>query len=273
LKTAFKILPETSLDKTYDLLIEIGRGGFSLTWYSLMPFKMEGLSIYQAQRNSDDFMYADDLNKLLASETLPPYRSCKICYNFKEGMPVPNTCYDAAAREAMLNDVYGFTTGAVYFTQPVANTEFSYIYRVPKAIDDVLKNRFAEATILHTNACLIASKKELELYCVIYNSYIKCILFKGNELQIIQSYDYQTPSDVAYHLLNICNLHNILPESITITLSGFVDMQSSLYEEIYRYFLNVQMEQLPQEVDITDEIKAYPTHFFSYLISLIQCAS
>jgi len=78
---------------------------------------------------------------------------------------------------------------------------------------------------------------------------------------------------VAYHLLNICNLHNILPESITITLSGFVDMQSSLYEEIYRYFLNVQMEQLPQEVDITDEIKAYPTHFFSYLISLIQCAS
>jgi len=272
LKTAFKILPEISSEKEYNLLIEVGRGGLSLAWYTLSPLKIEGLFVYHAQQNADDYSLANDLKQLLATEALPPFKTSKICYNFKEGMAVPNAYYDGAAREAMLNDVYGYGADVKYFTEPVLGMGLSYIYRIPRAIDETLVNHFAGAIRQHTNACLIELQKKSEFYCVIYSSYIKCLLFKNEQLQLIQSYDYQTPSDVAYHLLNICELHHISPEAVKVTLSGFIDQQSSLYEEIYRYFLNVKLDELPEDAVLADEIKVYPPHFFSYLINLIQCA-
>ncbi|MFT3980491.1 MAG: DUF3822 family protein [Ferruginibacter sp.] len=273
MKTAFKILPEISSQKDYDLLIELGRGGLSMTWYTRSPLHIEGLFIYHAEKNADDSALATDLQRMLASEALPPYRSCRICYNFKEGMLVPDAFYSESTRAAMMDDVYGADPTAKYYAETLYGINARYVYRVPQAIDEAIHNRFFNAAVFHTNACLIAAEKQADLYCVIYNSYIKCIVRNNGQLQLVQSYDYQTPSDVAYHLLNICRQHELSPETATLTLSGFIDRQSNLYEEIYRYFLHVELDEFPAEAGLAEEIKAYPSHFFSYLVNLIQCAS
>lgn len=219
----------------------------------------------------DDAAYAQALQKLLAQETLPHYRHCHIFYNFKEALAVPQPLYRAAEAGAMLSDVYGANASDRQLT--TALTDATLIYRVPDAVFETLDNRFYGATISHTNACLFNLKKE-GLYCVVYSSYIKCVLTTNGTVQLLQSYPYQSPADVAYLLLNICTQHGLSPAEIELTMGGFIDRQSHLYEEVYKYFMKIQLDTIPENASLATDIEAnYPPHFFSYLIYLIQCVS
>ena len=273
MKAAFKILPELSTGKEYHLLVEAGRDSISLVWYSRAPLKVEGLFIYQSAKNSSDTTLAEDIQKLLAAEQLPHYHSSVICYNFKETLIVPGKYYNNDNSAAMLDCIYGEMPGNRQFTERLEGMDAYNIYRVPAAIQEAFSNRFFAAGTFHSNSLLIPCHQQKELYCIVYNSYIKILLFKEGKLQLAQLFDYNTPSDVAYHLLNTCAQHHIDPAALTLTLSGFIDQQSNLYEELYRYFLNITMEELPQDVEVADEIKTYPEHFFSFLIDLVTCAS
>lgn len=219
----------------------------------------------------DDAAYAQALQKLLAQETLPHYRHCHIFYNFKEVLAVPQQLYLAAEAGAMLSDVYGANASDRQLTTEL--TEATLIYRVPNAVFEALGNRFYGATTSHTNACLFNLKKE-GLYCVVYSSYIKCVLTTNGTVQLLQSYPYQSPADVAYLLLNICTQHGLSPAEIELTMGGFIDRQSHLYEEVYKYFMKIQLDTIPENASLAADIEANcPPHFFSYLIHLIQCAS
>ena len=273
MKAAFKILPELSVGKEYHLLAEAGRDSISLVWYSKEPLKMEGLFIYQPARNSSDTTLAEDIQKLLATEQLPHYHSAVICYNFKETLLVPGKFYNNDNSADMLDCIYGDMPGNPLFSEKLKETDAYNIYRVPGAIHEAFSNRFFAAGTFHSNSLLVPYLQQEELYCIVYNSCIKVLLFKEGKLQLAQLFDYNTPADVAYHLLNTCAQHHIDPAAITLTLSGFIDQQSNLYEELYRYFLNIQMEELPQDTAVADGIKAYPEHFFSFLIALVTCVS
>ncbi len=273
MKAAFKILPELSTGKEYHLLAEAGRDSISLVWYSKQPLKIEGLFIYQSAKNSTDTTLAEDIQKLLATENLPHYHSSVICYNFKETLIVPGTYYNNDNSAAMLDCIYGDMPGNKYFSEKLKGMDAWNIYRVPNAIHETFSNRFFAAGTFHSNSLLIPYQQQKEFYCIVYNSYIKTLLFADGKLQLAQLFDYNTPSDVAYHLLNICAQHHIDPSVLTVTLSGFIDQQSNLYEELYRYFLNIKMDELPQDTAVADDIKVYPEHFFSFLITLVTCVS
>lgn len=273
MKTAFKILPALSTGKDYHLLAEAGRDGISLVWYSKDPLKVEGLFVYHSQKNITDLTLAEELQKLFAGENLPHYQSCRICYNFKESLLVPDEYYKEQYRSRMLDCVYGDMPGNRDFSAPVKSINAMNIYRVPDAVEEALGNRFFAAETFHSNSSLIAYAQEKDLYCIIYNSYIKTLLFINGRLQLVQLYDYSMPADVAYHLLNICAQHGVSPSEITLTLSGFIDKQSNLYEELYRYFLHINMDELPEGIEVADDIRTYPGHFFSFLIALVKCAS
>ena len=272
MKSAFKILPQNSTDKTFNLLVEAGRAGIALLWYSKDPLTVEGISVYQSQKNIADTTLAEDVQKLLASENIPHYNAVTIFYNFKETLLVPNEYYNEDSRKEMLDLVYGSLPGSQYFAEPVKGVNATNIYKVPSAVHEVLSNRFFAAATKHSNSCVNAYADK-DLYCVIYNSYIKVILYKNSKLQLTQFYDYNIPADVAYHLLNICTQHQLSASEITLTLSGFIDEQSNLYEELYRYFLNIKMDEIADDIQVSDEIKTHPNHFFSFLINLVKCAS
>ncbi|MBC7934421.1 MAG: DUF3822 family protein [Rhizobacter sp.] len=273
MKTAFKILPEFSAEKAYHLLAEAGRDGISLVWYSKEPLKIEGLFIYQSLKNTTDLTLAEDLQKILAGENLPHYHSCRICYNFKESLLVPAEFYKEQNSSGLLDCMYGTMPGSRYFSETINEIDATNIYRVPGEVHEALTNRFFAAQIIHSNSCLVPYTRQKDLYCIVYNSYVKAILYIEETPRLVQLYDYNTPSDVAYHLLNICAQHGLSASAITLTLSGFIDEQSNLYAELYRYFLNISMDEIPEGMEVSDEIRSHPDHFFSFLIALAKCAS
>ena len=97
------------------------------------------------------------------------------------------------------------------------------------------------------------------------------MLHKEGKLQVVQSLLYQSPEDAAFHLLNICQSFDIMVDKLVLKLCGMIDKQSNLYAALYKYFLNIEFEAAKGDLVPGEEIKNYPTHFFSHLFAMAIC--
>jgi hypothetical protein len=230
---------------------------------------------FQFEKNMPLPGIATELNEFIGKENLPEFNSCHIFFNFKESMLVPDPYFKEAAAAAMLDCKYGPQPTDAIFSEPVEGMNAVNVYRVNDYVYNILNSRFLSAVFYHAHTLLLPflQKQQQELYCTIYQHSIRVILFMGGKLQLVQYFDYGTPSDVAYHLLNTCSQHQVPPSTVSLTLTGFIDKDSHLYEELYRYFLNIDFAALPGEVGLSEEVGTMPPHFFSHLISLAQCVS
>lgn len=229
---------------------------------------------YQFEMNLPAAEMATDLNQLLGKETLPEFNSCHIFFNFKEVMLVPGQFFKDSAAASMLDCKFGEQPTDAIFSEPVEGMKAINLYRVNDYIYNILNSRFLSAVFYHSHTLLIPflQRQQQELFCTIYQHSIRVFLFRDDKLQLVQYFDYSTPSDVAYHLMNTCSLHQASPSEIRLTLTGFIDKESNLYEELYRYFLNIQIQE-SGDIELSGEVGEMPAHFFSHLISLVQCVS
>lgn len=256
-------------------LAEIGDEGLSIIYYSIAPFRVEGWINFHFDKNQPASGMAAALSKLLENEDLPVYNSCHIFFNFKQSMSVPVEFYKESEAAAMLDCLYGAQPTDAVFSEPVNVLDAINVYRVDDQLYNLLNNKFPSAVFYHTHTLLIPYLLRLnkELFCTIYQDNIRVVLIKKNKLQLVQYFDYNTPSDVAYHLLNVCARHNISPSEVDLTLSGFIEKDSNLYEELYRYFLNIELDEVAADIEVSGEVSQTPPHFFSHLIALAECVS
>ena len=275
LKPTFKILPINSLEKTSHLLIEAGEECISFVYYSKHPLRIEAVLIYNFENNGSDVEMAKELSQFFMQESLPGFVYCNICYNNKESILQPSLFYKQNLLPSTLDALYGINTSASCYAESIAGMDAHVTYRVDKRIEKELKQRFPMAVTQHVLALQIPAfiKKQDLFYCIVYQRSIKVILIKDQIVQLVQFFEYSTPADTAYHLLNVCTQHGITPQEITLMLSGFIDRKSNLYDELYRYFLNIEMDVPDAEVEITEAVSQYPLHFFFFFFSLAKCVS
>ena len=108
---------------------------------------------------------------------------------------------------------------------------------------------------------------------VLYPSHIIVSLWREDQLLIIQCYEYDTPEDVAWWLLNITSQWEMQPSELPVVVSGLVEIQSPMYAEIKKYFLDVELDTRPADFQYDFSFDNYPQHFFSPIFSLALCGS
>ncbi len=274
LKVAFKIPPIVEDISLLHLLLEVGNNEVSLLLYSTNPFTLQGHFIFTLEDKFFTKDYENTVKMILAQYHLVPmhFASVNIIYNYKESALIPNEYFVDTTKENVCELMFGKDTTAYTFQENVKDSEMKLIYRVPQKMFDLWnqlypKNKFSHAT----SSQLLQNKSANILHCIIYQHNIKIILFKGNELQIVQYFDYETPLDVCYHLLNVCELFNVTISDVLLSLSGMIEENSNLYNEMYKYFLNITFTQLSNEAICADSMKEQPQHFYSNLTALALC--
>lgn len=257
------------------LLVEVGVEGIAFVYYHGSPVHVTGLFIYQYDQPALTASYADDLKLFLQNESLPSFNGCNICFNFKESSLVPNRYFDDSQKNEVLEVLFGENPTTESFVEDIKGMQAKLIYRIPQNIVAALKNTFPNATYHHSTALQLSflDRANELLYAIVYQQHVKIFLLKNNQVQLQQSFDYNTPTDVAYYLLNVCEQHQVAPNSIPLLLSGFIDQQSNLYDELYKYFMHIRFDDDYEDTVITENIQQYPAHFFSHYFQLIPCVS
>jgi hypothetical protein len=115
-------------------------------------------------------------------------------------------------------------------------------------------------------------QREDGLSVIFYPRRILAALTHNKEVVLFQSFEYEAAEDVAYYLLNICRQFDKQPETIPLKMSGMIDESSTLYNEIFKYFGQTELEAFAPATAIA-ALQEYPSHFFSPLLKLATCVS
>lgn len=278
MKTAFNILPDRTQNVPLHLLVVPGNYGISFIWFTKAPCTVKGIAVYNYTAKDLPGEMAAAIDNILRSNSVfnNSYASVTVCYDYKESLLVPESCYTESASDAMLEMVYASDNNSSIIAEPVKNLPVYNVFAVHKKIEAVLSVQFPGATFHHATSMQVnrpGSDDKKNIYGIFFHNSIKVIMFNGASLQFVQQFNYNTPVDAAYHLLNCCKQYDFDPTGITLVLSGMIDEKSKLYNELYKYFLNIEFDRPAEEIELHDRIKFYPPHFFSHLTGLASCVS
>jgi hypothetical protein len=264
------------------MVVEVGWYGISFVWYKKEPISLEGILAYNFNEGITAYELGSHIESITNKESIfsSTFKSVLFFYNFKESLLIPGKYFDESHINHQLNIVYGTATNSIIrndlINQSISNSsdgEIYNCYRIPEEVHDAISNKFPAAETFHSTSKQIVCKETFDIYCIVFHNTIKVFIFKNKQVQFVQQFQYKTPEDVVYHLLNSCDKYNVVINEAILIVSGMIDVQSNLYHELYKYFLNINFRNIPDEVLLTKEMKDFPTHFFSHIIALAKCVS
>ncbi len=265
--------PEIDFE-TAQLFTEAGPMGFSLVVLG-GDNCFKAVVIYPFPSEINETEIAEELKVICNTENLlkKQYSKSHIFWVFTESILVPAELMNADRNLNMLNLVFGDTKQGIIHSDFLYKHNLHNVYRTPEATIDIFSAALPVATQTHLFSALVNRDMPQgnHLFTVFYSNSLTIMLCKEGKLQVIQNFNYTHADDCVFHLLNVCKGFDVQPDSVTLHINGMIDEKSGLYASIYKYFLNIEFDKLPDGYSYDDEIKNHPPHFFSHLFALASC--
>ncbi len=239
-----------------------------------------GLKYYQLSYNSNQEM----VNILEETVNEDPVlkenmSSCRVLFNWPENCLVPAIHFDEDLNKGMLGLMFGYLNKGLTLSEKIEDAGMHIIYRIPPVLDDFFQRRFQACTYCHYYSlwlnCKFKDKKTItdHVSVVFKPNEITAAVFAGRQLQVIQNMTYQTTEDIAWQLLNIYQRFQLKQDETPLSVGGMIDQNSAMYEELLKYFQWVELDLMPKEIVVPDQLRLFPEHFFSPLLKLALCVS
>lgn len=280
LKATFDIIPESASEGSLNnnlLLMEVGAQLFSYVLYNRQEQRFLGFRQYNL-----DFMPGksplEALQEILAGDPhlQHSFREAFLIYHFSDSNLLPEKFFHNELNRPVTELVYGNAHKGLLLSEKVPGWNLYNIYRIPRDVHALLQQKFAAGKYWHYYTLLLSGLDKNECTGNVFKVIIAADRFAvlvTNEkgLQLAQTYDYHTPDDVSYHLLALCEQFGIHQEAVTLKVSGLLDEQSILYQELLKYFNRPEWDQVPGEARLDELFASYPAHYFSPLLKMALC--
>jgi len=201
-----------------------------------------------------------------------------IIYNLPENAFVPESVFQADFSNNVLNLMHGDLGKGVALSEKLEAERLYNVFRVPGEVHEFFTTGFPTGKFAHYFSlwmkCLdsgVDHKDRVTL--VFYPKNLLIAVTYGGKPQLMQTLPYQTPEDVAYYLLNIYDKYQFNQDETPVFVGGLVDVDSTVFEELLKYFQHVETIRIPEHVITPEPMAAIPEHFFSPLLKLAICAS
>ncbi len=251
-----------------------GKQGISFTQLDSSTNTFIAVQVYHFAKHETDNGIADAISGILSAGDFEQqhFKKIFITWSLDENVLVPDEYFDMDHAAAMLELVYGDAARTALLYDAIPAHNLYSVYRVPIALKNVFNHWFPFSIQNHQAAVLINVEKGNRnlLYCHFYPGLVTVLLRKNGQLQLVQNFEFVTPEDAVYHLLNVCHSFEAAPQT-NLMLSGMIDTNSNLYTELYKYFLNIEFAPLPGNFNYADAILEQPAHYFSHLFSTALC--
>ena len=273
MRTVFEILPTDFDAEICTLYCELSNEGFSFCVRDDEKNTFIAIAIYHYDKTKPSVGFPIALQIIFHQKEIlsKTFQKVYVTYSYPESVLVPAKLYDKVQVKSLLNMMCGDLCGdEIVFTEEINGGSLYNCYRVPRGSFDVLKEHFPNAVAIHQYSLLMKEATGESRMSVIFNAQkIVVTVTKGEVFQLVNSYDYETPQDVCYTLLNICE--QLQAQDVALQLAGLVEEKSALYTEIFKYFKNVSFAPLPPAYSFSEDILKYPQHYFTYLFAISKC--
>ena len=200
-----------------------------------------------------------------------PFYHVQVAFDFPQSVLISSKEFKQEDARLLLSASGYKTDDANIISELISERQLYIIYAVPTAIQEWVNSKFPTANFRHQYSLGIKNIDSADagsLTVDFQKDNFTVIAAKGIHFLLAQTFEYVTPADVLYYLLKICQQFSLSQQELQLQLSGLIDKQSSLYNELYQYFINIEFRDANWKM--TND---YPAHFFTSLNDLARCES
>lgn len=255
------------------LCIEIGPDFFSFCISDLSGKQIHSFGYF----HSNQPIEADQLNNLFDHQNIKGYSFSDVIlvHNRTEMALVPSVYYTPDIAATILQTIHGDLEELKVMEDDVHQWELFNFYGWKPEICAVVTEKFPQVRhVQFVTAALrslfksLSIDKEQLLKVYFYQKTFTVVALKDTQLQLAQSFHFETPQDVIYHLLNLVDRLKLDLATIAVEVSGLIDIHSETWKELNKFFIQVDIESfsgIHQDANLLNEV---PLHFYTpFLIS------
>jgi hypothetical protein len=169
-----------------------------------------------------------------------------------------------------LTALHGFPSSEPIAADLLPMHRLKNAYALPSSVSEWAEGSFSSVLIKHSLSVALTSLgtgyPEGKLLTDFGPSTFSVIAARGSRFLFAGTFEYETPQDVLFSLLKICKGYNFSTEAVSLQLSGLIEKDSSLYKELYQYFMLVGFCDAPWGA-----AGDYPAHFFTSYNDMAVC--
>lgn len=227
---------------------------------------------YYTSENDDEDLTAGVFEK--HPELSQSFSTSMIGYDLTESILFPSSQYKYEEAQLHLQAVYGINAESKVESEHLPHLRLFNTYRVPQSLHDSLSKRFATGKYWHKYSVHLKNISPAisdSLVVDFKTDEITVLALKASGLQLAQTFQYASPEDVLYYLLKTCQQFSLSQQEVNVELSGFIEKDSSIFRELYKYFLLLDFVSLPKGIKLAEAFSEYPSHYFSSICKLATC--
>jgi hypothetical protein len=253
------------------LVIRLGNGHFSYAVCSGEGKVIDELGYYTLSEALDE----NSLMQIYQQEDALRHQfdNTRIGLDFAESVMVPAMQASNFPARAAIELQYGQPGPVEYRSETIRGWQLNNHYAVPAGILQWLQTHFANALFTQgysADLCRVEGTDfEGALSLDFRAEEFTVIASRSNKLLLTQTYPYENPADVLYYLLRLAQEFGFSQQEVRVYLSGLIEKESSLYRELYQYFIHVRFREAAWQFPDSSEL--LPAHYFAALYDLAQC--
>ena len=271
MKTALEIKPADTINYAeHDLLLIAGRRHCSIGVLGHGSKELIGFSSYTVASDSDDqagFFRDNELLKERFSRVL-------IAYDSNESVLIPSPVYHSNDIQIHLQTLYGNDAQTSVVSESLPAWDLYNVYRLPTKLHNLLQVRFISGNSWHLYSVMLKNMRAGSSTCMFVDfktDELSVLALNGSKLLLAQTFIYHTPEDILYHLLKVCQQLELSQQEVKVVLSGLIEKDSSVYRELYKYFIHLEFDVLHGQVKLAEQLKSNPEHYYSSISKLAAC--
>jgi len=274
MNNVFEILPSSFDAEKCILICEVNNEGFSFCIKEPELNNFIGLGIYHFDNSKPAEGFPIALQVLFHQKEflLKNFKRVCIVYSFPQSVLIPFSIYKRENNKTMMNLMFGdVDSNETILTDVIPVHSMYNCYRLSQSTIEVMQNHFKNSSTQHQYSLILNNPVEGQdkMIVIFYARKVVVDLQMNGKHQLINSYNYQYSEDISYVLLNIKQQFKI--KNIHLVLSGLIEENSALYKEIYKYFDTIEFSGYRKDIAYSEEIKEFPSHYFSYLFEMDSC--
>jgi hypothetical protein len=257
----------------HQLIIELSKHHISCV---VVNEQLQVIGFELFKLDEDELDFDDLLVEVMRSSKLldKSYTETKVYTNSPYAVLIPSEHFNKQIAEDYLSIGFGEAYRQVMrYDQWNDTSGITIAFRLDEEVPEQMNRRLIMVEFHHVFAKMaehLLKQEQMQQDKIKVQFYYKHIIvgvMKDGKLQLIQYFNYNSSEDVLYYLLNICQQLGLNTAQVMLEISGMIDLQSALYNELNRYFGNIGLEEINPS-NLPQDFQQYPPHYLSPFFNL-----